>query len=306
MSAPPPLRRGGVAVYGAPPLALAAVETDAVQTDPLSLNSTPIETLAELDRFVVLTPPGAVERRYVLAQALRALKPGGELIALAPKDRGGGRIGGELAGFGCVPVETAKRHHRICRLRRPAEVQGLEAAIAAGAPQWVEPIGLWSQPGVFSWDRVDTGTARLIAALPPLAGAGADFGCGVGVLARAVLAAEAVTRLICIDIDRRAIAAARRNLTDPRAEVRWADVRDLPETGLDFVVANPPFHDAGREDKALGQAFIAAAAKALRPGGRFWLVANVGLPYEAILAQHFKVVSPAIVVGGYKIYEAGR
>ena len=53
---------------------------------------------------------------------------------------------------------------------------------------------------------------------------------------------------------------------------------------------NPPFHDGGTEDQALGQAFIRRAAEALRPGGTLWLVANRHLPYEATLSAAFKTV----------------
>src|SRR5690606_15710103 len=103
----------------------------------------------------------------------------------------------------------------------------------------------------------------------------ADLGCGLGVLAHAVLRSPAVTALTLVDLDRRAVEAARRNVRDPRALVVQADVRTLAApTNLDFVVMNPPFHDAGAEDRALGQGFIATAARLLRPGGTCWLVAN--------------------------------
>jgi 16S rRNA (guanine1207-N2)-methyltransferase len=76
---------------------------------------------------------------------------------------------------------------------------------------------------------------------------------------------------------------------------------------LDFVVMNPPFHDGGVEDRALGQAFIRAAHRMLRPGGALWLVANRGLPYEAVLAELFGArVTPRGEAGGYKVLEARR
>ncbi|TBR20566.1 MAG: hypothetical protein EPO10_30985, partial [Reyranella sp.] len=37
----------------------------------------------------------------------------------------------------------------------------------------------------------------------------------------------------------------------------------------------------------LGQGFIAVAAHALKPGGRFYMVANRGLPYEPLLKANF-------------------
>ena len=146
----------------------------------------------------------------------------------------------------------------------------------------------------------------MLEALPPLGGRGADLGCGVGVLARAVLASPNVSSLLAIDIDARAIAAARRNVEDERATFDHRDVRGPAPADLDFVVMNPPFHDAGREDRALGQAFIAAAAESLRSGGVCWMVANIALPYEAVLAACFARVTSVTQARGYKVYEARR
>ena len=50
---------------------------------------------------------------------------------------------------------------------------------------------------------------------------------------------------------------------------------------------NPPFHDGGTEDRALGQGFIRRAAEVLRPGGTCWLIANRHLPYEGVLTPLF-------------------
>ena len=295
-------------VYGAPPAALAASGPAAIQLSPLVPGAADIETLADgsLQRAVIAAPPGALERRYALAHALRVLAIGGALVALAPKDRGGARLHKELAAFGCAVEETARRHQRICQVRRAAEPLGLKAAIEAGGPQWVEALGLWSQPGVFSWDRLDPGSALLIDKAPAFSGRGADLGCGIGVLARAVLAEPAVSELSLIDIDRRAVAAAARNIDDARARFAQKDIRvpDLGLSGLDFVIMNPPFHGGGREDRGLGPAFIAAAADMLRKGGVCRLVDNVALPYEAALARQFSSVTLLRREGGYKVLEA--
>ena len=293
-------------LYGLPPLELHQRARDEVQTSPLIPGSTAPEQIAPetLDQAAVLAPPGAAERRYVLALILRGLKPGATLIAMAPKDKGGSRLKKELEAFGCEVVESAKRHHRICDVQRPADLVGIDNAITDGAPRLMQ--GLWSQPGVFSWDRVDPGTAALRQILPPLAGRGADLGCGIGLLAHAVLTSGAVTRLHLIDIDRRAVDCARRNVDDPRAAFAWADATAFPLEGLDFVVMNPPFHDAGWESKALGQRFIEAAHRALRKGGTLWLVANLHLPYEAVLQPLFARVERRDGGGPYKLFEAKK
>lgn len=297
------------AVFGQPPLALADVPTGALQTSPLVPGSVALEAQASasLPEIVMLAPPATVERRGALAAALMALKPDGRLIAMAPKDKGGSRLAGDLKALGAEFAESAKRHHRICHVRRPADLSAVEAAIAEGAPRDIEGLGR-TQPGIFSWDRIDAGTALLLSRLPAFKGAGADFGCGIGLLAGKVLESAAVTSLALVDIDRRAIEAARVNVTDPRAAFHWADLRGTEPAlaDLEFVVMNPPFHDAGAEDRALGQVFIRRAAGALKKGGTCWLVANRHLPYEAVLGEHFKGVDLKGEAGGYKVYEARK
>jgi 16S rRNA (guanine1207-N2)-methyltransferase len=296
--------------YGRPNPDLVSIDDGAVQLSPLIPGSARFEDHADgsFTSAVMLAPAGVIERRFALAQALRILAGGGVLTVLAPKDRGGNRLADELGGLGCAVEVTSRRHHRICHTVRPAEPVGLDDAIATGNLQIPPALGLWSQPGVFSWDRPDPGSLALIRHLPQLAGAGADFGCGVGLLARTVLEGPAVTRLSLLDIDRRAIDAAKRNVIDPRTAFAWHDVRqDMQDVRqLDFVVMNPPFHDGGAEDRALGEIFIRRAAASLRPGGVCWLVANRHLPYERHLAAAFPTVRQVEQTEGYKIYEARR
>ncbi|WP_062204388.1 class I SAM-dependent methyltransferase [Aureimonas sp. AU12] len=296
------------AVYGAPPLDLVDVPPDAAQLSPLRPGSQAIEALPDgaLDDLVVAAPPGSIERRFVLAHALRALRPGGTLTVLGAKDKGGGRLRGELEGFGCEVAERFKARQRLCTVTRPPTPQGLDEAIAEGSPVLVEKIGLQSQPGIFSWNRIDPGSALLVRHLPAFAGHGADLGAGLGILSRAVLASPKVEALTLIEIDRRAVDAAKLNVTDPRARFNWADARETKLTELDFVVTNPPFHAEGIEDRGLGQAFIASAARMLRRSGTLLLVANRHMPYEAALRTAFRSVETRVEEAGYKIFEARK
>jgi len=258
-----------------------------------------------VDEIMIYAPPGVLERRHVLALALRALKVGGRLDVMALKDKGGSRLKKELTGFGVEVGETAKAHHRRCVVIRPEAMTGIDAAIAEGGPQIVPGLEAWSQPGVFAWDRIDPGSALLAEHLPPMKGEGVDLGCGYGALSIVVLRSPAVSKLNMVDLDRRAIQAARRNIEDDRAKVWWSDARTLEAEGdKDFVVSNPPFHDGGAEDRRLGQAFIRKAAELLKKGGVAWVVANRHLPYEAELNAAFKRVRLVAEAGGYKLFEA--
>ncbi len=300
----------GPILYGSPALGLIDLPVDARQFSPMVPGSLALGGLADStqDEAFVLAPPGTLERDYVLAQVLRVLKPGSSVTVFALKDKGGARLAKALKRFGCDVSEDARRHYRFCYVERPFSPINLDEAIAAGSPRLVTSLGLWSQPGVFSWDRLDPGSALLLDTLPELVGQGADLGGGIGVLGHKVLSSSAVTHLALVEIDRRAVEAARRNLDDPRVQVIWEDVRRVGDTlsGLDFVVMNPPFHDGGREDRALGVAFIRQAAAVLRKGGVCWLTANRHLPYEAPLAEHFAQVTLKAERGGYKIFEARK
>jgi 16S rRNA (guanine1207-N2)-methyltransferase len=299
------------AVYGSPSAALCVPPANALQVSPLHPGSTDLAGLdgGSVANITMLAPPGTIERRYAIAQALRALQPGGLLTLLAPKDAGGGRLVGDLAGFGIDATAVSKRHHRICTVLRPPTITGLDeaisAAITAGGPQAIPGSHLWSQPGLFSWDRADPGSLLLLEYLPKFSGHGADFGCGFGLLTGIILLSPKVIHLTAIDVDGRAIKAVTRNVKPERTTIVWADIRTLtlPPT-LDFVVMNPPFHTGGAEDRALGTAFITKAAACLKTGGELWLTANRHLPYEAVLTAQFKTIEPIASANGFKVYKA--
>lgn len=292
-------------LYGQPPFGLVDISAKAQQVSPLLPGGTALEEMADGDvtSAIIYAPASTIERRYVLAQVLRTLTVGAPLTALARSDKGGTRIAADLKHFGCEVTDDARKHHRIVSTTRPVQLRAINEALVAGSLRQHNAHGLYTQPGVFSWDRIDAGSALLLKHLPLLRGIGADFGCGIGVLARTVLQSAAVTTLTLLDIDRRALAAAQKNIADVRATYMWADVRvaSLPPASLDFVVMNPPFHDTGIEDQSLGQAFIAQAAAVLKPGGHLWLTANRHLPYEAHLAKLFSCTTRVDDADGFKI-----
>ena len=224
-----------------------------------------------------------------VARGWALLMPGGRLVCAGANDDGAASLEKHAGkAFGLVD-RTSKFHCRIFWFdkaeRAPPDYwRGLAGLQPVGAGPWL------SQPGIFSWDRADDGSTLLAKYLPgDIAGKIADFGCGWGYLSRHLLDhCPGITRLDMIDAEHRAIEAAHANVSDPRATVHWLDLIAEPApTTYDAIVCNPPFHAGRAAQPALGQGFIEAAARALRPGGRFYMVANRGLPYEPQLSAQF-------------------
>ncbi len=178
---------------------------------------------------------------------------------------------------------------------------------ATGSAQEIEG-GFSTQPGVFSADGIDPGSRLLADTLPAKLGRHvADLGGGWGYLSARILERETIEQLDLVEADHTAITCARQNVSDPRLRLYWDDAtRWRPESLLDCVVTNPPFHTDRNADPALGRSFISAAAAMLKPSGQLWMVANRHLPYEAALADGFASVTEAAGDNRFKILHATR
>jgi 16S rRNA (guanine1207-N2)-methyltransferase len=266
-------------------------------------------------RVLALPPRQREQARGVLAHAASRIADGGVVVAAQRNDEGARTMQDDLARL-VGPVQALSKHH--CRVAwARVEAARVDRALVAAwladdAPRTVEATGLASRPGVFSWDRIDPGSALLAACLPDdLAGRVADFGAGIGVLSLTLL--RTCPQLASLDLyeaDARALALARANIDagDPDIPVdyHWHDVARGVPARYDAIVCNPPFH-AGRDaDPTLGQAFLRAAADALVEGGRLWLVANRHLPYEATLGAGFGDVRCVREAEGFKVIEARK
>ncbi len=109
--------------------------------------------------------------------------------------------------------------------------------------------------------------------------------------------------------DFEAVQAARLNVGPPgvAAGFFWLDLaREEVARRYDAVLMNPPFHQGRAAEPELGAAMIRAAAKALKPGGRLFMVANRQLPYEPVLAAAFAQHSEIVRDKGFKVLVARR
>ncbi len=250
---------------------------------------------------VVVVPRSKALARSLVAQAAARA---GLVIVDGQKTDGVDSLFRDLRGRVDEVATLTKAHGRLFWFVPPAG--GL--ADWAAAPPAPGPEGFFTQAGVFSEAGIDRGSALLAEALPrKLPARVADLGAGWGFLARAVLAREGVVAVDLIEAEALALDCARLNVTDPRAAFHWADAtRFAPAKAYDMVVSNPPFHAGRAPDAALGQAFVAAAARMLTPQGHLWMVANRHLPYEATLREKFRTVEDAGGDAAFKIVHATR
>ncbi|MET1414509.1 class I SAM-dependent methyltransferase [Roseibium sp. HPY-6] len=268
------------------------------------------------DAAFVLPGRQRQESRAQLAAAAAKLREGGILVACAPNAEGAKSLEKDLSDLLGGSQKLIKNKCRVVweAIRSTAvDAALLEEWSRLDAPRKVLDGAYVSRPGVFAWDRIDPASKLLGDLLPDtLKGKGADLGAGFGYLARTVLEkAPKVAGMDLYEAEKRALDLAEENLKVFKGKRSmhgiWCDVTRGIEGPYDFIISNPPFHQAGKADRAdVGQGFIRAAAAGLRPGGEFYMVANRHLPYEKTLVEVFASVTQLADEGGYKVIRATK
>ena len=227
-------------------------------------------------RCVLVPSPARGERelkRDVVEQAYHVLADGGHLIVLAPVPNDPsypalikmpfGR--GALLPPGAGTVLWAARRGDKPRRRHEVvfHVRDGDASLA-----------FRSQPGVFTYGRLDDGARALTDVMRVEPGDRIlDVGCGVGAVG--ILAARRAgpdATLTLVDSNLRAVRLAAENATAlvvPNVTAHAAArLEGLPAKAFDLAVANPPYY----AQNAIARLFIDGAHRALSSGGRFYLV----------------------------------
>ena len=309
--------RSGPALAELKGLELVCEQSFAPDRDALKKAGLTVEGETDATGFdAVLVLPGRQrqEARAQLARAVSRTRAGGTVIACAPNTEGAKTLESDLVDLLGSADRLTKNKCRVVweTVRTDRLNEGLLAEwLALDAPRKVLDGAYVSRPGIFAWDRIDPASKLLAGHLPDtLKGRGADLGTGFGYLARTVLEkAPKVASMDLYEAEKRALDLAEQNLEAYKGKRTmhgiWSDVTKGIDGPYDFIVSNPPFHQAGKADRAdVGQGFIRAAASGLRSGGEFYLVANRHLPYEHTLAEVFATVTQLADEGGYKVIRA--
>lgn len=258
------------------------------------------------DAALVQVVKSKVRTLSAVATSMRAVKPGGLILVDGAKEEGIESVLRALKPHVDVEGVFSKAHGKLIWFRRP-EIVPDPVADWIATPETAEG-GYVTAPGAFSADAPDRGSEILVALTPPLKGRVADLGAGWGYLAAEILAEhEGITHLDLVEAEYDMLDAARANIDDPRAAFHWSDAtRFDPTEPYDAIICNPPFHIGRRADPELGRAFISAAARMLKPSGKFIMVANRHLPYEAALKEAFGTGRLIAELEGFKLYEAAK
>lgn len=241
------------------------------------------------------------------AIAIDSLKIGGTLITAAPNQIGAGRIEKTLRKI-MPKLENISKYKCRCFWAKKTGAENTKNWLDYTKKQPILNGNYQSQQGLFGWNKIDKGSAILAANLPQnLSGIGADFGCGYGWLAtKALKSGLSLKEIHLIDADKRAVNLATENLSNRTQSVKiiphWHDLQTTsPINNLDWIIMNPPFHEGKEQKASLGQSLLATAAKALKPNGTLYMVANNHLPYEKTAKELFKKTEKIIEKDGFKV-----
>lgn len=258
---------------------------------------------------------------HCINQALRNLKPDGELIVLGGKQDGIKSIVKNLDKiYGCKTplkkqgtayVATVRMNDRLYqRLHDVPEAPSLPDDNYTTLREVTHRgVTFYSKPGLFGWNKVDRGSELLVSMLPEICkyqkqqNDVLDLGCGWGYLMLAT-ADMPFQRRVATDNNIAAISAASHNFREAGIEVDClADDCAAGISGrFDLILCNPPFHQGFSVSDTMTEKFVAAAARLCRRDTRVAFVVNQFIPLPKIAERHFPTCRELLAADGFKVY----
>lgn len=257
---------------------------------------------------------------YIINQSFRILKPGGTLIMCGQKSEGI-KTFIEKAGPVFNSAQAAKKdgiNYHAClqknnddknapllddsdysRLRMVTDLNRSSA----------NPVIVYSKPGLFGWNKIDQGSALLIAqfqrmlpAIKPAQARLLDLGCGYGYLSLMTANLPFKERVLT-DNNAAALIAAKHNcaVNSLDAKIVATDAGTELETVFDLILCNPPFHQGFSADGDLTDKFLAGTKRLLAKNGMAVFVVNQFIPLERKAQGLFGKIEVVTQERGFKI-----
>jgi len=277
-----------------------------------------LPSLEPADCVAIRLPKGRLPVSQLLWDGFNALKVGG-ICYVAGANREGIKPATELMRgiFGNATIVAYGGGHRIVRSEKKTSSPVDSSALDA---KWLDhraflefsveiaghSVAVHSRPGVFAWDRFDDGTQLLVEHMRVAPDdAVLDLGCGNGIVGLMAATMAIHGNVVMVDSDAEAIRSATRSVEAnalTNCTVLPSDAASAVKTSsFDVVVTNPPFHVGRRAEFDIARQFIQDAWELLKPGGRFYLVANLRLPYENTVRDCFGGFQVECQERGYKV-----
>jgi 16S rRNA (guanine1207-N2)-methyltransferase len=202
--------------------------------------------------------------------------------------------------FGTVQPQLARQKSRVLVARDAQEASGPDPVPAVEHLAELD-LDVAAHGAVFAGAKLDIGTRFLLTFLSemPAARHTVDLGCGTGILAAMYARQNPGCVVTATDQSAAAVAsaqetAAANGLAD-RVNVLQDDAMStFPDSSVDLILLNPPFHLGATVHAGAGIKMFEAAGRVLAPGGQLWTVFNRHLNYLPALER---LVGPTAVKG---------
>jgi 16S rRNA (guanine1207-N2)-methyltransferase len=259
------------------------------------------ELLSGADVVLLQLPRTLAELEDIAASVARHAAPGVVLLA-------GGRVKHMSLGmnavlerhFGTVQPQLARQKSRVLVATDAKEASGPEPVSAVEHLAELD-LDVAAYGAVFAGAKLDIGTRFLLTFLAemPAVRHAVDLGCGTGILAAMYARQNPGSLVTATDQSAAAVASARGtaavNGLTGRVNVLQDDaMSSFPDSSVDLILLNPPFHLGATVHAGAGIKMFEAAARVLVPGGQLWTVFNRHLNYLPALER---LVGPTAVKG---------
>ena len=249
---------------------------------------------------------------HIISEAFRLLNKGGKLVLIGYKNEGINSLCSKIkSSYDCDVVINkykAQLQHIEIESSGVQTAELLDTDYFTSQKLIVNETEFYSKPGIFGWNKTDSGSKLLIEALtlnkPDTENTTVlDLGCGYGYLS--IKAKElGFHHINATDNNAAAIQACMSNFEHYKiqGEVFADNHAKNHQTQYDLVLCNPPFHKGFDHTKNLTEVFTQQAFKSLKPNGQAFFVTNQFIGIEKIANKLFASTSLLLKKEGFKVF----